>query len=569
MMTEDRNAPKYPKPKILLVDMYPECEKVLQDAGYNVNVGTFGQSYSVPKSGAYELVPMDTVSLPNLQEQEIVIVNMQAPEPIPYPEEDLRRSDIRCFWQKCEYGLIDPRPLLMQQARESLDRILAHGGIFVVFCSTRIKSYFISAKWSNGLYSIDKEFSASNWDWLTAFSGIPTKSMSGEEIDYNNTRFGRMLQRGSAEANYSCFINHEYDLKTDQEWVLPLCTNKYGKDVGTIYGKDNGFVILLPHMPNAHLFMVELIEEWCASSKPALFPHLEGENWLHRKEYEIPKVIELQRVIDRIEEKAKADVETLKNRITAEREDGKHYYRLLKGTGDELVQSVIWALKKIGFTKVVDVDKEEGKRREDIQIKDGSPLLIVDVKGVAGHPEDSESTQAEKHAVMRMREWSQTDVQPLTIINHQKHLPPHDRDPIAYRDEIVKNAEDTGLGLMTTWEIFKILRNMERLNWLPVHVKPIFYRTGRIEAVPEHYTPVGKIEKIWSAAFRLNPSMDIEKDSRLAIESGDEFIEIRVNSIQVDQKEVEVAPEGLNSGIGSSDTTGFKIGNNVFLIQEG
>src|SRR5690606_33742325 len=96
---------------------------------------------------------------------------------------------------------------------------------------------------------------------------------------------------------------------------------------------------------------------------------------------------------------------------------------------------------------VVDVDEErdrEGKsRREDLQITDRSPTLIVDIKGIGGYPGDEDALQASKHASIRMKEWKRTDVNGLSIINHQRHLPPLEREnQMPFRQELLHAAEE-------------------------------------------------------------------------------------------------------------------------------
>ena len=144
-------------------------------------------------------------------------------------------------------------------------------------------------------------------------------------------------------------------------------------------------------------------------------------------------------------------------------------------------QAVIKTLCILGFEKVVDVDKESrtsssgGSLREDIQIKDESPILIVDVKGITGLPSDPEATQAHRHATMRMKEWERTDINCLTIINHQRNIPPLDRENnMPYRQELIDGASQMDLGLMTTWDLYRLLRSFLRNNWKPENIKPLF-----------------------------------------------------------------------------------------------
>ena len=84
-----------------------------------------------------------------------------------------------------------------------------------------------------------------------------------------------------------------------------------------------------------------------------------------------------------------------------------------------------------------------------------------------------------------MRRELNGDVKPLTIVNHQRNLPPHDRNPNPYREEIIGNAKQTRLGLMTTWDIFRLLRNKERLGWSN-EANAHFLWDGADRAGPEH-----------------------------------------------------------------------------------
>ena len=321
--------------------------------------------------------------------------------------------------------------------------------------------------------------------------------------------------------------------------------------------------------------LVELLENWCAEWRPGLFPHLEGANRVHRPEYEIPEIITLTAKIELVKEDAERAVAKLTDEIDKLREDRTDWYTLLRGTGDELASAVIRSLQKLGFKNVVDVDAEakaagqDTALREDIQVHDRSPALIIDVKGVNGCPDDDESRQAEKHAIMRMREWKRSDVHPLTIINHQRQLPPHDRNELAYRQEIIESAKQTGLGLMTTWDLFRLLRNMERLEWTPAVVQPVLYRDGRIEPIPEHYQEVGTIVKVWKPAFGVVPNQPISIGNRVAVQVDDTFVEFEVTSLQVGGTPIASGAAGADVGVeykGASEK--LRTGAKVFLVEK-
>lgn len=296
---------------------------------------------------------------------------------------------------------------------------------------------------------------------------------------------------------------------------------------------------------------------------------------MHRPEYEVRRANTIRVQIKAAEADAEARIGALERELAECRKSNADWYALLRGTGRELVEAVIRALRSFGFRNVIDVDDEErekgneGNLREDIRVDDTSPILVVDVKGVRGTVEDAEATQAEKHALMRARDMKRTDVQALTIINAERHLPPHERDPHPYRKELIENSRQTGSGLMTTWDLARIVRNREALGWPEHAVKAIFYRIGRIEPVPEHYRDIGRVVKVWQPAFGIIPTKPISVGARLAVETGDVFTELPVGSLQVDDEPRETAPAGSECGVGCEGTNSLmREGMRVFLIVD-
>jgi len=211
----------------------------------------------------------------------------------------------------------------------------------------------------------------------------------------------------------------------------------------------------------------------------------------------------------------------------------------------------------VGFKSIIDVDEEMQKagdtspRREDLQITDQSPVLIVDVKGVGGHPSDDEALQAQKHASIRVQEWQRLDVQGLTIVNHQRGSPPLDRDNgMPFRQEVLDAARIPALGLMTSWDLFRLLRSYTKHGWRPDHVRPIFYRTGRIDIVPTHYQFLGRVVRVWQHAFGIVlENGELRPGDRIAIETPVEFEEQTVDSLKVNDQEVKLGKKGDQTGV--------------------
>ena len=569
-------APKYDKPKIMLLDMGDKCEAVLRDAGYNVSVGTFGYPCDVKRSTKVFPVVLDGLELPNFEEQEIIVANTLCPPATGDSPAESPGDGVSGIWQEANRGSIDPRPLSMTHARHAFGRILNHGGIAIVMLSRRYEvKYFGGSLSSYAGFRDENEFKLSNWSFLRQLDKLESSDDDGSEIKFvrKSGDFGALLKRGVKGANFTCTVSPDY--QQESNWIS-VATNKYDDCVAGVLMKDDPkcCLIVLPQMPEFHSVLPELIGYWCAQWRPHLFPYHEGKTWLFKERYELPEITQLRKEKQRIETEAEEQAQQLDTKIQEIREENKDWYTLLNGTGGELVGAVIRALERLGFKQVIDVDGElraEGEirnLREDIRIHDQSPILVIDVKGIAGCPEDAGATQSEKHALMRAKEF-QGDVQPLTIINHERNIPPHDRNPNPYRKEIIENAEQTGLGLMTTWDLFRLLQNKDALGWRDDNVKAVLYRKGRIEPIPSHYAEVGIIAHAWERALGVVPTQPVGAGSRFAIEIGDRFEEIVAETLQVNDDPVNEAPAGSDCGIACDNADGrFKKGMRIFVVAE-
>ncbi|MEK6409496.1 MAG: hypothetical protein AABN34_21435 [Acidobacteriota bacterium] len=248
---------------------------------------------------------------------------------------------------------------------------------------------------------------------------------------------------------------------------------------------------------------------------------------------------------------------------------------LLTGQDKELVEAVKGALAALGFEKVIDVDEERDEqaqsRREDLQIHDASPTLIVDVKGVAGLPADAGVLQADKHATIRMREWDRTNVLPVSIVNHQRHLPPLERENTTpFRKELFDHSEISHLAMMTTWDLFRLVRSFQKNSWKAENVKPLFYQSARIGIIPVNYEYLGRVAHVWTHAFSvILEGEELCTGDRIAFELPLGFEETLVASLQVDDTGVGRAAVGTEVGIRTTpEPPNLKEGVRVFRVRQ-
>lgn len=177
----------YPKPKILLIDLKDNSEKVLKIAGYKIEVGTFGTPYKTEKSENYEIIPFN-FSLPNYSEQEIIVIDLLSSEtleknPLESPQKVYGNS---YYWGKKNHGVIDPRPTVMKATNSTFDRILKHSGVFIIFAESRI---IYETVYGESTHTINiKVKDIDNWSFLSCFNKnkFDVSYESGKEISIKN-----------------------------------------------------------------------------------------------------------------------------------------------------------------------------------------------------------------------------------------------------------------------------------------------------------------------------------------------------------------------------------------------
>ena len=559
-------TPKYQHPKILLIDTAPEIAEALKEEGYNTSTGTFGTPYKVPKKSGYEPVVMNA-SLPNyITEQEIIVVDLvpKDSESGP-PGEKMETMEEPDWWAKCNHGEIDPRPRAMDEVQRKFDRILDNGGAFIVFSDSRDRRDLVLAHHYGSMhrgFSIDGDIHCDNWSFLSMLSNLTIVGDHGEEIQAGNQEWPmtRLLANHLDDATFRCTFEAQWS--GTKRWRV-LAQNKYGTAVaGVIVPPDksqSGWIFILPQIKEKALFLSAVLKNILPDLSPGLFPHAEGQKWVRRPEYELPSVLDKDKQISDIQDDAANKVSDLEKAIEDDRNASQFLYDLIRETGDPLVEAVQEALALLGFESVVDVDAEMKKAgkgaslREDLRIHDRSTVLVVDIKGLAGKPDDDDACQAQKHASFHIQEQKSIHFRGLTIINHQRHLPPLEREnDMLYRQEILNNAKQLHFGLMTGWDMFRLVRGFIQNNWKPQQVIPLFYQTGRILPIPCHYEFVGKVKQVWKRknAFSIQiEDGEIRIGDSLAVEFPVDFHEQKLASLQLDNKNVELATANCEVGV--------------------
>lgn len=555
-------TPKYEKPKVLFIDLPRETLDIVRSAGFNALAGTFGSPYKVTLGDQYQPVVFKA-SLPNYTEQEIIIIDLTAPETVDSPEgEKVASMGENDWWAKCSQGKIDPRPRVMGGVQEAFNRILDHGGLFVIFAKPRISQEIVWAKNRYGVFDIDRRIDVDNWSFLSILSSdnLRIHSDYGQEINvpnYNEEIF-RFLRKFIKGAIYEATFNSTYRLQDN--WV-PILNNKYERCVGGLIApKDSkGRLLILPQLSNKAEAIVTLLREVLSDISPHLFPHIEGGRWVERNEYELDSVLKYKDEKIKVQQRAKKELEYLDKKITDERAKLGFLHGIITETGRDLVTSVKSCLALLGFEQILDIDRQilrqntSGKRQEDLQVHDISPTLIIEVTGLSGLPREADTLQVVKYVSRRMKEWKRTDVHGVSIVNHQRNIPALERDnDNVFTTQQIEDAKSQDITLLTTWDLFLLIKGMLKWGWNPKAIQELFYKSGRMSRVPTIYKPIGKIVNYWERIGVVGVQISgnvLHKGERIGYITPEGYLEEEALSLQIENQDVEEAPSGQLVGI--------------------
>jgi len=567
-------VPRFIRPKVLLIDVPSAALKQLRTDGFNVTPGSFGTPYRVGKSDKFQ--PMiGTPELANHREQEVVVVDLHVSQFATAPIGQKHTPDGEIdVWAKCSLGFIDPRVRAAASVCEPFDRILSRGGAFIVFAEDTSGPEIVTARAGMGGLYEQTSWPFDSWSFLSELESLTINPDEGREMFPVGAKSAlmRLVQKHLPTGRFSCSIDAPH---RDQFPWEPLAHNKFGDVVSVMRSMgETGTLIVVPQFADKAGFLAELFKEVLPDLAPHLFPENAASAWTTRPEYELSRIVELEAEQRAVQQRAECDVHRLQREIEKERVASGWLHDLIAGNNSTLVAAVKEALRRIGFVDVRDVDEErdkEGKpRREDLQIHDVQPVLVVDVKGLGGHPADTDAFQSHKHATLRIQEWKRFDVQALTIINHQRHMPPLNRDnQMPFRQEILDFATEVKMGVITAWDLYRFVRSAMKLSWTSEQTKPVLYRLGRIDAIPAHYSYLGTIDHVFTGVVSIQVEAgEIRLGNRIAFEMDAEFVEQEVVSLQVNKQAMENATAGTKAGTKTNLARPHILdGMRVFLVR--
>lgn len=182
--------------------------------------------------------------------------------------------------------------------------------------------------------------------------------------------------------------------------------------------------------------------------------------------------------------------------------------------------------------------------------------------GIGGLPKEANALQVTKYLVPRIRAWKRSDICGLSVINQQRNLPPLQRNNVApFQQDVLDNADDQGFGLLTGLDLFRLVRNKQRLGWADETVTPLIYREGRIHPIPLHYERVGVIDGYYEQPGVLTLTLDgdapgFKLGDELAYALSIDYEQEKVSSIQIDRQALDEARPGERVALRTKLTQG-------------
>ena len=572
-------------PKILAIGLDEQVVRFLSETGLCIKEMDLGHPYYMAPSANLLPVPRCKPFPTDFKEHDIVVVDLTEPFlPLEGNFEIMQPAEkVNAWWCDRRRGWINTRLLYGETARPGFDEILKHGGLFVVFSDAYVQQEFSLGQITyRDNVDMIKEFTGNNYNFLGAFNvhgGVQFTDDRGTIINLSkairaDNPFGKALTPFLKNAKFSCTFATGYAY--EKHWI-PLLENKHGAVVGALIALDKGHILLLPDFVEKSSVLKALFNDVFPFLRPELFPNHKSSSWSERPEYEISRIVELKNQINLVEKQAKIEIQRLQLEAVEERQKSQFLFDLVGETGERLVDAVQQALALLGFKHVIDADAElaqKGVTRqnlEDLQIHDAKNTLLIEIKGISGFPSDDDALAVRKYITLRMKEWQRFNVKGLTIINHQRNLPPLTRgNELPFRQELVDIGVEEEIGLMTGWDLHRLVRSFIANEWEHKNIQAVFSRSGRIDIVPTNYEKIGNVQRHIKGNSIIGIQLDkpLALGDRLGYELPTFFKEEQCRSMQLNGASVTLAQAGDIVGIQTVlDPDDVKIGMSVYRVS--
>lgn len=569
----------YDKPLICLFDADDNVKATLQASKFQFEVATTGACVKVPNNRTNDehFLHLNFDAPANLHEFDVVIFDMSNENLIEYNNEafDKKRTkgkQIHALLSRYPQKIFDPRPLSIHVISKEIEELLKKPSILIQFCSKEEMIHYQLVEINNYDYDITGEYSYSNLDFYSEYPSRNLKSGKKLKLPEKETKLSPLLGKYISKSKYEMTFYHPTKWnggKNDKiDSFIPLLENENGEIVSFCHFVEKGIVFVFPLIEDKSSFLSELLNIYLPEISPELFPFHGQFGWLDTGEYLLPNEQELTSRKNDLEEQYLKDIQEIESQLYKNKTEFSFLHQLLFQTGDTLVKSVEYYMRWLGFKTVINMDEEQPEiREEDLQIETEKGLLVIEVKGIGGTSTDKDCSQISKIRFRRAEQRNRFDVSGLYIVNHQRYMPPKNRNNPPFTANQLTDAVLDKRGLLTTYDLYKAYFLIEAGILSKETVRNRLFDTGLVDLGPHDLVSIGTPAEFFNnntvVILNINNSY-IFKDMDLIAKKNNEFQKLKIISIQVDGKDVEEVTEGE---VGIKLDCSIKKGSELFIAQ--
>jgi hypothetical protein len=547
-------------PQIIYFNVRDEDKNALNSFPYNIDFRSYGHKVKLENQPGYGSYCLVNHNIPkNVHEYDIFIFDMCNEIIKDYNQEEHQRTRIPTEDESyifCSHpqNIFDPIPLSGIELKPILLKKSEKPSILILFAGQRQEvKYDFAHKTKQGAHTF-------NTGTLSNYSFFPInfpfyQNKYGKSFIFNDTIkgtvIGNILYKYIKSSEYH-IVFYQMTVRPDRGYqkindkrFLPFFFNSDNEIIAFGYLNKKQWILVLPDIKDKAGIISDLITEYCPAITPELFPDNQIHAWKNEEKYFLPKHRELIIQKSDIEKEYHEKTNELDKKIEENKQCYAFLHDILTETGEKLVIAVIKYLEYLGFDTVKNMDEiQPQKKEEDIQILLKEGLVILEVKGIGGKPSDSDCSQISKIRHRRCKERSDFNVDAICLINHQRHIPPSEREKNPFTIDQINDAQSDDRSLLTTLELYKIYPLLENGLINKDDVRRAFTRKGLIDFIDGLLTELGIAEEVYKDGYVtiLNLSNnDISKGDMLITEYHGNYQIAMIESIQVADQDTEYA----------------------------
>lgn len=559
--SEKLNIEVNERPRICCIDINSDVINQLTNSGFNIFSGNLGSKIKVPNKNRHDShqLLLNFEFPANIHEYDIFIIDLDNFKTIDFKAEDHiitnhTGKSAFSFLSTFPETIFDPRPISSAVLKSKLSQIGNRPHIIIIFTTGSYIVEYESLKITEG-YASKQGIEKYN---IYSFAGyLPLiEPKYGKEMYVCDMRVDlkSLLELNLKKANYNQIFNHptvwDNEKRIPDPNYQPLIKNSNEEIVSIVEFKDSSFKFYFPQIESKGDFLNTFLTNIAPDILPELFPYSTTFDWKQNEEYWLPNHKKLLNEKKSLEKDYEEKIKVKDNEVE---QNLKHYsflHEIITETGDKLVDALIKYLKWLGFKNVIKVDEEiigTTVLEEDIQVELENGLLIIECKGIGGTSTDSDCSQISKIKHRRCKERNRFDVFALYIVNHQRYLPPLNRQNPPFSKNQKQDAVNDERALLTTWQLFNLYYEIENGILNKESARNILLEFGFIEFRPKNLILIDEPTEIYkNGDVCIINITDIELNisEEILVEKNGKFQKATIVGIQLNDQPVQTAKTG-------------------------